>query len=128
MLQKIRHTLVLALMGLFINFMTPSGVMAGEIPKVAGNGILAGPAEGIEGKSYVSDRLLPGISNGFVVFTLGVSVIMIIIAGMMYILSSGDSDMIKRAKDIIFWTIVGVIISILAYAIVSLVVNINFNS
>ena len=114
-------------MALALSLFSFPTVMAGEIPSVAGNAILAGPDREEDGKNYVSENLLPGISNGFLIFTLGVSVIMIIIAGMMYILSSGDSDMVKRAKDIIFWTVVGVIISILAYAIVSLVVNIDFS-
>lgn len=52
-----------------------------------------------------------------------VAVIMIIIGGIMYIISTGDAAKVHRAKNIILYSIIGLIVSLLAYAIVGLVVD-----
>ena len=58
-------------------------------------------------------------------FVIGlVSVIMIIIGGIRYVTSNGDSSQTKAAKDTILYAVVGLIIAIMAYAIVSWVVNV----
>ncbi len=46
------------------------------------------------------------------------SVLMIIVGGIMYIVSAGDSSKADKAKGIIVSAIVGLVIAILAYAIV----------
>lgn len=51
----------------------------------------------------------------------GVAVIVIIIAGIMYTTSSGDSGKITAAKNTIIYAAVGLVVAILAGAIVSLV-------
>ncbi len=57
-------------------------------------------------------------------FIIGViSVIMIIIGGIKYVLSNGDSSQIKSAKDTIMYAVIGLVIALLAYAIVNFVVN-----
>jgi len=50
-----------------------------------------------------------------------VAVIIIIVGGLTYITSSGDSSRIKQAKDIILYAVIGLIVAILAYAIVHFV-------
>lgn len=70
-------------------------------------------------------------ANGFLttlvsalIFVVGaVSLIMIIIGGLRYALSGGDSAGIRSAKDTILYAIVGLIVSILAYAIVQFVIG-----
>ena len=57
-------------------------------------------------------------------FIIGViSVIMIIIGGIKYVLSNGDSNAVKSAKDTILYAVIGLVIALLAYAIVNFVVN-----
>ncbi len=59
-----------------------------------------------------------------VLFVLGaVAVIMIIIGGFRYVVSGGDSSSVTAAKNTIFYAVIGLIIAILAYAIVNFVVN-----
>ena len=56
-------------------------------------------------------------------FVIGaVSVIMIVIGGLKYVISNGDSSQVKSAKDTIFYAVIGLIIAILAYAIVNWVI------
>lgn len=52
-----------------------------------------------------------------------VSVIMIIIGGLRYITSAGDSSNVQAAKNTILYAIVGLVIVIFAQAIVAFVVN-----
>lgn len=57
-------------------------------------------------------------------FALGaVSVVMIIYAGVIYTTSAGDSSKIKKAKDIILYSVVGIVVASLSFAIVNFVVK-----
>lgn len=57
-------------------------------------------------------------------FVVGLlSVIMIIVAGILYTTSAGDSNKVSRAKNTLTYAIVGLVVSILAYAIVNWVVD-----
>lgn len=59
-----------------------------------------------------------------ILFVLGaVAVIMIIIGGFRYVLSAGDSSAITAAKNTIFYAVIGLVIAILAYAIVNFVLT-----
>ena len=52
-----------------------------------------------------------------------ISVIMLVYGGLRYILSGGDSKKVTDAKNTILYAIIGLIISMLAYAIVHFVLN-----
>lgn len=52
-----------------------------------------------------------------------VAVIMIIIGGIRYVTSNGDQAHIKAAKDTIMYSIAGLIVAILAYAVVGFVTS-----
>lgn len=57
-------------------------------------------------------------------FILGaVSVIMIIIGGLRYVISGGNSSNVTAAKNTILYAIVGVIIALLSYAIINFVLG-----
>jgi hypothetical protein len=57
-------------------------------------------------------------------FILGIlAVIMIIVSGIKYVTSNGDASKIKSAKDTLTYSIVGLVVAILAYAIVNYVVT-----
>jgi len=57
-------------------------------------------------------------------FIIGVvSVIMIIIGGIKYTLSNGDSSAITSAKNTIMYAVIGLVVALLAYAIVNFVVS-----
>lgn len=57
-------------------------------------------------------------------FLIGVvAVIMLIIGGIRYTTSNGDSSSVKAAKDTILYAIIGLIVAIMAYAIVRWVVR-----
>lgn len=102
-------------------------------PPVSDGGILPGPKSGIlqlnpgKGQSYLSDEFLPKVGSGFVMVLLMVGVIMLIIAGIIYVFSSGESESVGKAKDIILWTLIGLGIAILSLGIVKFVIGIDFS-
>ena len=62
-------------------------------------------------------------------YVLGaISVIMIIIGGLRYVVSGGNSANVTAAKNTILYAIVGVIIAILSYAIINFVLGSFTNS
>ncbi len=68
-------------------------------------------------------RNIKTITN-VLLFILGaIAVIMIIIGGIRYATSNGDASSTKAAKDTILYAVVGLIVAILAYAIVSFVLD-----
>jgi len=56
-------------------------------------------------------------------FAGGIALIIITLAGLKYALSSGDPQGIKKAKDTILYALIGLVISILAFSIVSFTIG-----
>lgn len=57
-------------------------------------------------------------------FLLGaIAVIMIVIGGIRYTISNGDQGQIKQAKDTILYSVIGLIVALLAAAIVNFVLG-----
>ena len=73
-----------------------------------------------------SDGLKGSLKNivDILLFILGaIAVIMVVVGGLRYVLSGGDSNQITAAKNTILYAIVGVVVAILAYAIVHWVID-----
>jgi hypothetical protein len=57
-------------------------------------------------------------------YIIGVlSVIVIIFGGIRYVTSTGDSSRVKAAKDTVTYAVIGLIVALLAYAIVNFVLT-----
>ena len=57
-------------------------------------------------------------------FAIGaVSVVMIVIGGFKYVTSNGNAESIKSAKNTIMYAVIGIIVALLAYAVVNWVVT-----
>ena len=60
-----------------------------------------------------------------ILYIIGIlSVIMLIVGGLKYAVSAGDAKKVTDAKNTILYALIGLIISILAYAIVNFVLDI----
>ena len=80
---------------------------------------------GSENKTSLEDQIK--VIVNIMLFILGaIAVIMIIIGGIRYAISNGDSSSIKAAKDTILYAVIGLIVAIMAYAIVNFVVGTAF--
>lgn len=75
------------------------------------------------GNLFGAGGIFQQITN-ILLFLIGVlSVIMMIIGGMRYVLSGGNKDAVTSAKNTILYAIVGLIVAILAFAIVDFVIR-----
>lgn len=67
--------------------------------------------------------ILKTVINVLLIVAGAVAVIMIIIGGIRYITSSGDQSHVKAAKDTILYAVIGLVITILSFAIVNYVLG-----
>ncbi|MDR0887276.1 MAG: pilin [Candidatus Nomurabacteria bacterium] len=77
------------------------------------------------GSSVAPDSLTAIIGNvsNILFFVIGlIAVIILVYGGIQYIISEGNASKIERAKTTITWAIVGLIISIVSWAIVHFIV------
>ncbi len=63
------------------------------------------------------------ITNVLLFLIGAISVIMLIIGGIRYVVSGGDSSAVTGAKNTILYAIVGIVVAILAYALVNFVIG-----
>ena len=89
---------------------------------------IADGANAARGKDQAAD--LFGTTGTFrtitnvMLFLIGaISVIMLIIGGLRYVVSGGDSTAVTNAKNTILYAVVGIVVAILAYAVVSFVIS-----
>ena len=67
--------------------------------------------------------IITTIINVMLFIAGALAVIMIIYGGIRYITAHGDEKQVKVAKDTIIYSVVGLIIAIIAYALVSFIFN-----
>lgn len=63
------------------------------------------------------------ITNVLLFLIGAISVIMLIIGGIRYVVSGGDSAAVTSAKNTILYAVVGIVVAILAYALVNFVIG-----
>ena len=99
-------------------------VYATETPKTpVEQGAEAARAKGMPAE-LIGDNGVFGRITNVVLLAVGIiSVVMLIYGGLRYILSGGDAKKVTDAKNTILYAIIGLIISLLAYAIVNFVLN-----
>ncbi len=80
-------------------------------------------ATGDTGGSKDIGPIIKDIVNALLFILAAVAVIMIVIGGIKYTISQGDSSAITSAKNTILYAVIGLVVAILAYAIVNFVVD-----
>lgn len=73
------------------------------------------------GKAQSND-FINTIVNTLLYILGAIAVIMIIVGGIMYVTSGGDAGNVKKAKDTILYSVIGLIVAILAFTIINFVV------
>ncbi|KKR18376.1 MAG: hypothetical protein UU65_C0002G0189 [candidate division CPR2 bacterium GW2011_GWC1_41_48] len=96
------------------------------LPSIA----FADPQNIPEGVGFASKKewnTIYDILNYVVTLLLSVSaiiaVIFLIIGGLRYVISAGNADSVESAKNTILYSVIGLIIILLAYVIVKIVIN-----
>lgn len=120
--KKIILTLSVVL-GLGILF-APSAAMAINVWTGAGNcdGVDSALCNDIEDKDKLPD-MIRTIVNVLLYILGAVSVVVIIMAGIFYTVSSGDSAQVTKAKNTLLYAIVGLVVALMSYAIVNFVID-----
>lgn len=103
-------------------------------------GLVASPVYAGKPCSSPKDCLSKGASNvdtgrgdinsvfkdvtNILLFVIGaIAVIMIVLGGIKYTTSNGNADQIKSAKNTIMYAVIGLVVAVLAYAIVNFVIT-----
>jgi hypothetical protein len=63
------------------------------------------------------------IANTLVFIIGAISVIYLIVGGLRYVTSGGDSKAVTAAKDTILYAVVGVVVAVISFALIQFVVN-----
>lgn len=87
------------------------------------DGANAAKADGQSGELFGKDGIFTKITNTALFLIGAVSVLMLIYGGIRYTLSAGDSKAVTDAKNTILYAIIGIIVALLAFAIVNFVLE-----
>ena len=87
------------------------------------NGVNSARGEGVSETASDPQTLVKQFVNIFLFAVGALSVIMLIWGGIRYTTSAGDSSKVTAAKNTVLYAIVGLVIAILAYAIVNMVID-----
>lgn len=82
-------------------------------------------SENIQENDFLQKGLIPGITATVVSITGGLSLLFSIIGGLQMLLSFGDPEKFGKGRKIITWALVGLVISMLSYAIVAIIASIK---
>ena len=98
--------------------------LPGSVSAQVSKGIDTATTSEMQGKSIDGkDGLIKTVVN-ILLWAVGIlSVIMIIFSGFRYITSSGDASKTKSAQSTLIYSVVGLIVAIMAWAIVNMVTN-----
>jgi len=101
--------------------------------KVAAVGSISGGATSARGQGQPTTLFGVGgtfetVTNVLLYIIGAIGVIMIVIGGLRYVISGGNTEQVNAAKNTILYAIVGIIIAILAYAIIQFVINTFVNN
>ena len=98
--------------------------LSGSASAQVSEGINTATTSEMKGKSIDGDNGLIKTVVNVLLWAVGIlSVIMIIFSGFRYITSAGDASKTKSAQSTLTYSVVGLIVAIMAYAIVNMVTN-----
>lgn len=100
---------------------TPAASAEGDF--TLGGGVKSAQGTGVDQVSTDPESLVKQFVNIFLFAVGALSVIMLIWGGIRYTTSAGDSNKVTAAKNTVLYAIVGLVVAILAYAIVNMVIG-----
>jgi hypothetical protein len=120
--------LAVPLMAIGASFSVPANTFAADVTCDTGNITVTGGANCSHGTSvpptlFGDGGIFTTIVNIFLFVIGAIAVIMLIYGGIRYTISGGDAKNVTAAKDTILYAIVGIVVAILAYAIVNFVIG-----
>ena len=124
MMKKIKYIILsLSLIAGFGLTMLPTNVGALNVLKDACTGSSANTAI-CKASTTDSATKLVGTLVNVLLYVLGaVSIIVIVISGFFYVTANGDSTAITKAKNTLMYAVIGLVVALLAYALVNFVIT-----
>lgn len=80
-------------------------------------------ANGTSNNLFATGGVFQTISNTLIFLVGAVSVVFLIIGGLRYVISNGDSKQVEAAKNTILYAIIGIVVAVIAYALVQFVIH-----
>ncbi|SRR6266496_3297678 len=120
-LKLLISSLIIALAGVFV-VVTPVTAQSPEQLACQGSGGVWTGTTCTHGTRTVAGTI-KNVANILIFITSAIAVLMIIIGGVRYAISGGDQGAINGAKNTILYAVIGLILTIAAYAIVSFVLR-----
>ena len=125
--KALSSLLLVPAIALSLGVLAPVAVNAAGCTSDATGGITAGAScaqgTGVSATLFGTGGIFTTIVNILLYIIGAVAVIMLIIGGIRYVTSGGDSSAVTAAKNTILYAIIGIIIALLAYAIVNFVLT-----
>jgi hypothetical protein len=127
-LNKILLTglLIVQMVALLVSLFSPINVFAADCETGTYNiitGSACGSGTGQNGTLFGEGGLFTIIVNVALFIIGSISVLMLIYGGIRYTISGGDEKAITSAKNTILYAVVGIVVAVLAYAIVNFVIS-----
>lgn len=126
--KSLQSLLIVPLLALGVSavapaFVTTDGSVSAGFNKGLGDGAKSAQGRDQPDRLDGSNGIFTTITN-ILLFIIGaVAVIMLIIGGIRYVTSGGDSTAVTAAKNTILYAVVGIVVAIIAYAVVNFVIE-----
>jgi hypothetical protein len=122
-MKSIKNKLLIAVAGLVSVFTLTLAPVAGTVVHAQSEGEAQQGVNLAGGGGKTVDGLVKSVIN-ILSWVIGVaSVIMIIVGGLRYVTSAGDSSSVSGAKNTIMYAVVGLVVALFAQAIVQYVLG-----
>lgn len=96
-----------------------------EIPKPS---TLPGPTGEGQNKTYLRDVLIVSITRILISLVGGLALLFFIIGGVRMLIAYGDENTLTESKKMLIYSVVGFLIAIFSYAIVTIIGNIQLDA
>lgn len=128
--KVLQSLLVVPAIALSLGVLAPVAVNAADIPDCSGNatsgitgGVQCAQGDNTPKSLFADGGIFRTIVNVLLYIIGAIAVIMLIIGGIRYVTSGGDSSAVTGAKNTILYAIIGIVVAVLAYAIVNFVLG-----
>jgi hypothetical protein len=87
------------------------------------NGAQCAKADSAKENLFAPNGVFSIVANTLIFLVGAVAVIYLIIGGLRYVVSSGDSKAVESAKNTILYAIIGIVVAVISFALVQFVIN-----
>ncbi|GAC1369606.1 MAG: hypothetical protein NVSMB39_1590 [Candidatus Saccharimonadales bacterium] len=78
---------------------------------------------GTSGNLFATGGIFQTIANVLIFLVGAIAVIYLIIGGLRYVTSGGDAKAVSAAKDTILYAVIGIVVAVISFALVSFVIS-----